>query len=188
MAYSIPDCFMTAFVCGTAFGIVYEFFRIIRRLLPLKSVVFVCDVCFFIAAAFFVFNLSMYIGNYVRSYTLLGFGTGIFAYIQTIGRLFSFAEHLLLKLWKKTIGALLCNIFQAAKKGIGAFAHIVANKFRTFHDFFRRTEKKLLTPLKFTPDKMYNVKRNIVSSERNRPPRENNGGKNVIQAKIRRGS
>ena len=178
---------MTAFVCGTAFGLVYEFFRIIRRLIPHKAVIFVCDVCFFIAAAFFVFNLSMYIGNYVRSYTLLGFGAGIFAYIQTIGRLFSFAEILLLKLWKKTIGALLSNISGAAKKAIGAFAHIATIKFRTFHDFSRRTGKKLLTPLKFVPDKMYNVKRNIVSSERNRPSRENNGGKNVIQAEIRRG-
>ena len=187
MAYSIPDCFMTAFVCGTAFGLVYEFFRIVRKLLPLKAVIFVCDVCFFIAAAFFVFNLSMYIGNYVRSYTMLGFGAGVFAYIQTIGRVFSFVEDMLVKLWKKTIGALIYNIFHAVKKGIGSFAHIAADKFMTFHDFSRRTGKKLLTPLKFVPNKMYNVKRNIVSSERNRPPRENNGGKNVIQAKIRRG-
>ena len=48
MAYSIPDCFMTAFAVGLLFALVYEALRIIRILLPFRAVTFVCDVLFFV--------------------------------------------------------------------------------------------------------------------------------------------
>ncbi len=186
MVFNILDCFMISFICGAFFGLVYEFFRIIRRMFPLTAVIFLCDVCFFITAAFFVFNLSMYIGNYIRVYTLLGFGAGVFTYINTLGRIISFTEMLIINLWNNTVGALIMKLIKRTQNAIGVFAHISANKFRAFDDFSKRTAKKLLSPLHFTPDKMYNVKRNIVSSERRSRIAENNGGKNVIQAKIRR--
>ena len=180
MEFGILDCFMISFVCGLAFGLVYEFFRIIRRLVPLNIVIMVCDICFFVAAGFFVFELSMYLGNFVRMYTLLGFGAGVFAYIQTVGRLFALIENTLIRIISRVCGAVFSRIAGLFKKIIGVFAHNIAATFGRFHDFFRRTKKSTSSLLHFNTKKVYNIKRNIVTSG------ENIGGKNVIQVKIRR--
>ena len=73
MSYSIPDCFMIAFICGFAFGLVYEAFRVVRLILRFKAAVFVCDVLFFVLAAGLVFKLSMVLGNYVFMAALMSF-------------------------------------------------------------------------------------------------------------------
>ncbi len=182
MTYSIPDCFMLAFLCGLLFGIVYELFRIIRMILPIKAVTFICDVCFFIAAAFVVLNISLYIGNYIRIYTILGFGAGIFTYIQTIGRLVSGLETVVIK-GLKTIIYTLCN---AAARPIRAFAHKLALHFGKINDFLGNKAKKAFSLLHFRHQKLYNKKRNITTSIDDEKNGENFGGKNVIHAQIYR--
>ncbi len=185
MDHSIIDCFMIAFLCGLAFGVVYELLRVTRRLLPLQIVTVICDISFFIAAAFFVFKLSLYLGNYIRIYTLLGFGSGIFAYIQTIGRLVSFLESIIISILKKTVGAFFKRIASSAKKAIGAFAHIVASRFGKINDFSKRTTKKTFFLLKSKHQMLYNTKRDIIYSQ-DKNNGESFGGKNVIHAKIKR--
>ena len=93
MAYSIPDCFMIAFAAGLVFALVYEALRIIRVVFPFKVVTFICDIAFFVIAAGAVTKLSLSLGNYIRVYTVLGFGAGIFTYIATIGRLLNVLEN-----------------------------------------------------------------------------------------------
>lgn len=180
MEYGILDCFMISFVCGLIFGLVYEFFRLIRRIFDYKAVIFICDVCFFIAAGFFVFQLSMYLGNYIRMYTLLGFGGGIFAYIQTLGRLISLLEELILRVLRTVFGRFFAFIARGVRKAVGAFAHNISAAFGRFYDFFRKKKKSAASLLHSNGKRVYNVKRNIIQSG------ENIGGKNVIQAKIRR--
>lgn len=182
MEFGILDCFMISLVCGAVFGLVYEFFRIIRRLFPFGIVIMICDICFFVAAGLFVFELSMYLGNYVRLYTLLGFGTGIFAYIQTVGRLISLFETALIQLVRSTVGVFVSHIFGLFSKVIGAFAHKVSGVFGRFYDFLKSAKKSSSSLLHFNSKRVYNVKRNIITSG------ENIGGNNVIQVKIRRDS
>ena len=93
MAYSIPDCFMIAFAAGLIFAVVYEILRIIRVMFPFQVVTFVCDIVFFVIAAGAVTKLSLSLGNYIRIYTVLGFGAGIFTYITTLGRLLNIVEN-----------------------------------------------------------------------------------------------
>ena len=93
MAYSIPDCFMIAFAAGLIFAVVYEILRIIRIMFPFQVVTFVCDIVFFVIAAGAVTKLSLSLGNYIRIYTVLGFGAGIFTYITTLGRLLNIVEN-----------------------------------------------------------------------------------------------
>ena len=93
MAYSIPDCFMIAFAAGLIFAVVYEILRIIRVMFPFHVVTFVCDIVFFVIAAGAVTKLSLSLGNYIRIYTVLGFGAGIFTYITTLGRLLNIVEN-----------------------------------------------------------------------------------------------
>ncbi len=179
MNYSIVDCFMTAFLCGLVFGLVYEVLRFVRRFFNMFLVTLICDISFFIVAGFFVFQLSLYLGNYVRIYTVLGFGAGVFAYIQTIGRLMGFAEGLILKLWGATIGALFRVIVKLFGKTFGAFAHMMGSIFGKINDFLKSHIKKPPLPLQFEEEKMYN-NRKIKGYG------ENIGGKDVIQASIRR--
>ena len=119
MYVSIPDCFMIAFVVGLIFGLVYEALRIIRLILRFKAAVFICDVLFFILAAFGVMTLSKSLGNYVRIYTVLGFGAGVFTYIVTIGRLLNLAESAASVAWRMTIGRAVKKIGQITKKCVG---------------------------------------------------------------------
>ena len=93
MAYSIPDCFMIAFAAGLIFAVIYEILRIIRVMFPFQVVTFVCDIVFFVIAAGAVTKLSLSLGNYIRIYTVLGFGAGIITYITTLGRLLNIVEN-----------------------------------------------------------------------------------------------
>ena len=93
MAYSIPDCFMIAFAAGLIFAVIYEILRIVRVMFPFQVVTFVCDIVFFVIAAGAVTKLSLSLGNYIRIYTVLGFGAGIFTYITTLGRLLNIVEN-----------------------------------------------------------------------------------------------
>lgn len=183
MAYSIPDCFMIAFFCGTVFGLVYEIFRLIRRLFPIKAVTFICDVAFFVIAAFVIFNLSLYLGNYIRIYTVLGFGSGVFTYIQTIGRLISALEIAVLSI----LGRFAETIYNIIAKPISAFAHKTSRQFGKINDFFTSKAKKAFSLLQFKHQKLYNKKRNITTSIDDKKIGENFGGKNVIHAKVHRG-
>ncbi len=122
MSYSIPDCFMIAFAVGLVFGLVYEALRIVRLILRFGAAVFVCDIAFFMLAAAAVFKLSESLGNYVRVYTVLGFGAGVFTYIVTIGRILNLAESAASIAWRKTIGRLIHKIGDCAHKMFGIIA------------------------------------------------------------------
>lgn len=180
MSYSIPDCFMIAFICGLSFGLVYEAFRVIRLVLRFKIAVFICDVLFFIIAAGLVFKLSMVLGNYVRIYTLLGFGAGIFAYIVTIGRVLNLIESAAAVVWRKTIGRIAGVIIAKAKKVFGAFAHTASGFFGKAADFFSSSQKNLSKHLHSTGRKMYN--KNTINNEKGSETGH------VIQAKVTRSS
>ena len=182
MTYGILDCFMISAICGFIFGAVYEVLRIIRRMAKLSIVTVICDVVFFAIAAIVVLQLSLYLGNYIRSYTLIGFGCGVYAYIQTLGRLCSIIEMLIIYVLKNTVGAFITAIADLINKIIGAFAHKCAHQFRRINDFSRPARKKALSLLQFNSKKMYNTKRDIISNG------ESSRGNNVIKATIRRSS
>lgn len=179
MSYSIPDCFMIAFVCGFAFGLVYEAFRIVRLVLRFRIAVFVCDVLFFVLAAVLVFRLSMVLGNYVRVYTLLGFGAGVFSYIVTIGRVLNLIESAAAVVWRKTIGRLARFIASKVKKAFGAFAHMISQVFGKAADFFSNSQKNLSKHLHSKGKKMYN--KDIINDKGSETS-------HVIQAKVTRSS
>lgn len=182
MEYGILDCYMISFVCGAFFGGVYEAFRLMRRIFPLRAIVFLCDVLFFTLAGFFVFELSLFLGNYVRSYTLLGFGCGLFAYINTLGRLISVLETTVVNALSAIFGSIASVVTSLLHKFIGLFAHNASAAFGRFHDFSSRCWKSVISLLHFDTKRVYNVKRNILNTG------ESIGGNNVIKAKIRRGT
>ncbi len=178
MAYSIPDCFMTALICGFVFGLVYEAFRIVRLVLRVKPAIFLCDVLFFVIAAEVVFKLSMVMGNYVRIYTLLGFGAGLFAYIETVGRFLNMIESAAAVVWRKTIGRAVRFIAGKIKAVFGKIAQKTGEEFGKAAEILKSTRKRYSLRLKSDAKKEYN-----------KVTHQNTGGSetgHVIKAKVTR--
>ena len=159
MYVSIPDCFMIAFVAGLIFGLLYEALRIVRLILRFKAAVFVCDVLFFVLSAFGIMTLSKGLGNYVRLYTILGFGAGIFTYIVTLGRLLNLAESAASIAWRKTIGRLLHMIGRSMKKALGIMSQKIRLVFGKFSKDYKKFKENHNRHLKNQDKKLYNEKR-----------------------------
>ena len=178
MNVSIADCLAIAFAAGFLFGIAYELFRIIRLIMRLKAVVFLSDLMFFIAAAFAVIKLSESLGNYVRIYTVIGFGLGIFAYIVTVGRLFNLIESSMAVVWRKTLGRLFKKIGNFLGKTFGKVVHKISAVFVKISENIVENRKKARKDLHLKQDVVYNKNRLDKIGE--------GGNKNVIKAVVRR--
>ena len=174
MYVSIPDCFMIAFVAGLIFGLVYEALRIVRLILRFKAAVFVCDVSFFILSALGVMMLSKGLGKYVRNYTVLGFGAGVFTYIVTLGRLLNLAESAASAVWRMTIGKALRKIGQCAKKCVGT----IRQKTELTIGKISKDIKNRRRDLKSPSETLYNKEKAKKLGE----------GDHVIKAKVTRSS
>lgn len=159
MYVSIPDCFMIAFVAGLIFGLLYEVLRIVRLILRFRAAVFVCDVLFFVVSALGVMTLSKSLGNYVRLYTVLGFGAGVFTYIVTLGRVLNLMESAASIVWRKTIGRLLHKISRSAKEAFGIMFQKMSLLFGKIYKDHKETKEKRLRDLKNSDKKLYNEKR-----------------------------
>lgn len=159
MGYSIPDCFMIAFAVGLAFGLVYEALRIVRLILRFGAAVFVCDIAFFMLAAQAVFKLSQSLGNYVRIYTVLGFGAGVFAYIVTVGRILNLAESAASIAWRKTIGRLIHKIGNNAQKTFGTIAQKSKALFGKISEYLGNVQENQIKRLQSRHKTLYNKKR-----------------------------
>lgn len=179
MNVSIADCLAIAFAAGFLFGLVYEIFRIIRLILRFNAAVFICDLMFFIAAAFAVIQLSESLGNYVRIYTVIGFGAGVFAYITTLGRLLNLIESSMAIVWRKTIGRLFHKIGNFCAKSVGRIAHKIKAVFVKISEILADNNKKLQKNLHLQQEIVYNKKRLEKIGE--------GENKNVIKAVVRRG-
>ena len=178
MTFSIPDCFMIAFISGALFGLVYEIFRIVRLVFRFRPVIFICDVLFFMLAAIAVLKLSEYLGNYVRIYTVLGFGAGVFTYIVTIGRLLNLLESAASVVWRKTLGRLFHAICNSMHKLFGIIAQKAKGVFVKISKDFNNKRKNHHEPLQSQGKKVYNSNDiNKIGGSENR---------NVIKATIRR--
>lgn len=174
--YSIPDCLILGLLLGLFYAPLYEALRIIRLIFPLKAIVVVCDIAFFVAAAEGVFRLSLVLGNHIRGYTILGFAAGIFAYIVTLGRLLNAAENAAAGLWQSAIKKLARFVGGKIRKCFGVIAHNTSKAFGKVADFFGKVSKNRSRDLIFTQTMGYNKS-------------DNNGGsvkRDVIRARVRK--
>lgn len=178
MYVSIPDCFMISLFVGLIFGLVYEALRIVRLLLPFRIAIFVCDVVFFALASIVVMGLSKIMGSYVRIYTVLGFGAGIFTYIVTVGRLFNIAENAASNAWRKAIRSVFHTLSKAICGFFGSISHKIKKAFVKNAEYRKISPKKFQQGLKSDSELLYNEKR-----------LDKIGGRtNVIKASVRKSS
>lgn len=159
MSFSIPDCFMISFAVGFFFGLVYEALRIVRLILRVRPAIFICDVLFFVLAAGAILKLSDSLGNYVRIYTVLGFGAGVFAYIVTVGRILNLAESAASVVWRKTIGRFLRFIGRKMKKAFGIIAQKISSIFGGITKYLDNQKENRAKHLQLNHKPLYNKKR-----------------------------
>lgn len=169
---------MIAFAAGLLFGLVYEALRIIRLIMHFKTAVLICDILFFALSAWAVCTLSKSLGNYIRVYTILGFGAGVFTYIVTLGRLLNIAESAASVVWRRTIGKFLRLIGRNIKKAFGVFAQKSREKLSETTKYIDDKRKKASKHLHSGRKMMYNknISEKIGESEK----------RHVIKAKITR--
>ena len=171
---------MAAFAAGLMFSLVYEALRIVRVIFPFRIVVFVCDVVFFLLAALAVTRLSMALGDHIRWSTVFGFGAGIFAYINTLGRLLNLLENAVANAVRTALSAVFRFFGRIFGRLFGAIAHVWAGVFGEINKICLSAEKKLRKPLQNKVKIVYNKE----SLE------DNSGGSetgHVIKAQVRRG-
>ena len=169
---------MIAFFVGLVFGLVYEALRIVRLILRFKAAVFICDIVFFVLAAFVVIKLSVLLGNFVRIYSIFGFGAGVFTYIVTIGRLLNLIESAASVAWRLTIGKIIRKIGGFMRKTFVEIIQKVKGAFVRVSKYFAEQPEKRFRHLKSEDEKVYNKKRLDKIGE---------GENNVIKANVRRG-
>lgn len=172
---------MIAFAVGLIFGLVYEAIRIVRLILRFRIAVFVCDIAFFILAAMAVCKISEFLGNYVRLYTVLGFGAGVFTYIVTIGRLFNVLESAASIAWRSTLGRLFHKIRLFIKKTFTKISHKSEEVFVKIHDYFDKQEKKRRERLNLSGKMLYNNEGNNIKIGEDEKA-------HVIKARVRKSS
>lgn len=180
MSVSVPECFMAAFAAGLAFSLVYEALRVVRILLPLKAVIFVCDAVFFLLAAYAVTQISVALGNYIRHSAVIGFGAGVFAYINTIGRVMNVFENAVAGAIRAALGAVFGGLKKLLLKTFGLIAHNTAALFGEIAKIRAALVKNRRKPLKNRREIVYNkesIEENVGGSEKN----------HVIKAEVRRG-
>lgn len=170
---------MISFAVGFAFGLVYEALRIVRLIIRLRPVVFLCDVLFFTLAAGAVLKLSESLGSYVRVYTVIGFGAGVFAYIVTVGRLLNLAESAASIAWRKTIGRFLNFIGRKAGKMFGTIAQKCKLVFGGIAKNLDKQQEKR--------SKLLQLKRKTLYNNKNRQDKIGESEKvHVIKATVRK--
>lgn len=115
-----------ALATGAALGLIYDFFRALRRKLGGD---WLFDILFSLAALYALFTLGMSVGGgalhiFMAAFALLGFGI----YIALPSRVFfPVFEH---------IAAIVSDIFTAAKKVAKKFADLVKNVFPNLRSWF----------------------------------------------------
>ena len=179
MNCTVPECFMAAFAAGLLFSVVYEVLRIIRVIFPFRWLTFICDILFFLLAAQVVTKLSLSLGDHIRWATVFGFGAGIFAYINTIGRLLNILENAVANAVRTALGAFFRKIGHAASVLFGVIAHTVSRIFGKITKIYSDHVKKRHRHLKKQHGIVYNKECH----------KDNNGGSengHVIKAEVRR--
>ncbi len=172
---------MIAFAAGLVFSVVYEALRLVRVVFPFRVVTFLCDIAFFVIAAGAVLKLSVSLGNYVRIYTVLGFGAGVFTYITTLGRLLNVLENAVAGAVRSALSAFSRFLGRFFGKFFGAIAHLWADLFGKINKICLNAEKKLRQPLKNKVKMVYN-------KESHKDCVKGSESGHVIQAQIRRGN
>lgn len=81
-----PEVLRNAAAAGVLAGVVYDLFRVIRRLIPHRAVEVICDLIYTVLFSMIYFTVSLALTDYLRGFVLLGMAAGAVMWCLTVGR------------------------------------------------------------------------------------------------------
>ena len=156
-------CFL---LCGVFLSVGYEFFRIIRIVIPHNNFfVGAEDIIYLSFCGLILFGLSMEIGSgYFRLLYLLSAVFGAAVYFLTVGRLVKIICIFLFTALKKFLLRIFKVICSPLKKVVVTVAHNIAGFFVRIHKNISDKINKASPDLKNDGEMLYN---NYITDERN---------------------
>lgn len=146
--------FFYSIIFGLGLGIIYDFFRLIRRYFNCNIVADVCcDIIFMLINALltFLFIVSFNSGI-IRIYIIAGEFLGFIFYRYTIGK-FSIIIILKVNYWIRNLFKMINKPFVFIKNQIKKFIKLISSK------YFKKSKKKCDKDLKSTDKMLYNKQR-----------------------------
>ncbi len=109
--------FYIFFFTGILIGVLFDFFRIIRKSFKTSdSITIIQDVIFWLlASCLFVYTLFKFNNGEIRSYVLFGIGLGIILYLLLFSKIFIKVNVKLLLFFKRIVYLILRIIFYPIK-------------------------------------------------------------------------
>lgn len=156
-------CFL---LCGVFLSVGYEFFRIIRIVIPHNNFFIGAeDIIYLSFCGLILFGLSMEIGSgYFRLLYLLSAVFGAAVYFLTVGRLVKLISTFLFTAIKKILLRIFKVISTPVKKAVVTVAHNTAGVFVRIHKNISDIINKASPDLKNDGEMLYN---NYNTDERN---------------------
>ncbi len=134
MAQNQAYLFLVFSLTGIVIGILFDFFRILRRSIKTSNIVtYIQDILFWILAGIIVLYSIWYFNNgELRTYVFLGLIIGILIYMTTL-------SNIIVKIFTKFL-VFLINVFKIPLKAIYLF---ISKIFTITTVFFNKITKKL---------------------------------------------
>ena len=134
MAQNQAYLFLVFSLTGIVIGILFDFFRILRRSIKTSNIVtYIQDILFWILAGIIVLYSIWYFNNgELRTYVFLGLIIGILIYMTTL-------SNIIVKIFTKFL-VFLINVFKIPLKAIYLF---ISKIFTITTGFFNKITKKL---------------------------------------------
>lgn len=110
--FSQEEVFLLFFIIGVIIGLVFDFFKVLRKVFKTKDLItFIEDLLFlFISGSLIVFGIIKLNGGEVRFYLFLGIFFGILIYSLTISKLYVIILYEFVRICKK-IAIFFCKMF-----------------------------------------------------------------------------
>ena len=155
MANSQAILFLLFALDGAIIGILFDFFRILRRSFSTGSILTALeDIIFWISAGIIlIYSIFVYNNGIIRGYMFLGAFCGIVLYILTLSNIFIKINVYIINLIKKIINVII-KIFNIPIKIIlNIFKKVIFNPilfvFGNLREFLNKYAEKYLNKLKY---------------------------------------
>lgn len=111
--------FVSSLYWGILLGVVYDLFRILRRLAASRAVTLICDLLYTILFAFGYFVISLMLTDYLRGFVLLGMLLGALMWCMTAGRAAVFVVTAAVSwIWKRMVKKVLGKVYKNISKSM----------------------------------------------------------------------
>lgn len=133
MAQNQAYLFLVFSLTGVAIGVLFDFFRILRRTIKTSNIItYIEDVLFWILTGILIlYNIWYFNNGEIRIYMFLGIIMGVLIYMSTL-------SNIIIKIFSKILGAIINILELPFKTVIAIFKKIIATIEPIFTNFTKK--------------------------------------------------